>query len=167
MLVVMVMVVGAEEKVIENPGIMSSTTDDILINDNGEPFTGLYNFVDRDGFVISSTEYVSGKADGLTTTYYNKSNKVYQKCWYTGGVINRLEIYYETGVLKFECTFREGKPDGFSKEYYCSGADKSYTEYVEGVKNGVEVKYSAEGDMIYFIINDDGKEVERASELSE
>lgn len=135
-----------------------------LLDAEGRP-TGPWKQFNQYGELMRTTEYVNGKKEGVTTTYYRAAEPVvkeeinyfdgikdgaYSKKFYTGETAvegeykmgkkhGKWTYYYDNGEVKRECNYENGVRDGVWKFFNKKGELKKETTY----KNGADMSAPA------------------------
>lgn len=73
----------------------------------------------------------------------------------TGQLANGIaRIYYSSGQLQHELSYKNGKRDGITKRFDETGKLKSYYTYKNGQRNGTAKVYGASGYSVVEYVND-------------
>ncbi len=86
--------------------------------------------------------------EGLATTYFEETGKVFQETPFTKGKENGIRTtYYPSGKIEETCTLVNGKFDGPSKTFYENGQLKNEINYVNNAMEGDWIAYYDNGQV--------------------
>ncbi len=117
---------------------------------------GAVNEYDEKGNIIVKGEYLGGEENG-NWLYKNGSSQ--QTGNYINGRRNGLWKHYLNDILIFEGAFLDGIPNGKHKYYWETGKIKEEINYVQGKKQGEDRKYDREGNIFLIITYKNGMEI--------
>ncbi|MEE1202866.1 MAG: hypothetical protein UHN59_01050, partial [Bacteroidales bacterium] len=138
-----------------------------------------------DGIRKTQTTYKDDLKNGVEILY-DENGDIYQKAFYSEGVLNGLWEKYLNGTLvekgiyhmgkkdgkwifyaangykQREQEFSEGKPDGKWVEYYSTDKKSAEGEYKNGIKNGTWKNYDRSGKVLSSTTFSDGKKIKES-----
>jgi antitoxin component YwqK of YwqJK toxin-antitoxin module len=121
---------------------------------NGK-FNGPYTILSPDKKLLEKGNYLRGKKEGESITYYT-NGQVRLKGTYKNGERDGLwVIYNEVGDIENETNYREGLMDGKDK-FYTGGLLRYETEYHDDKKNGKVILYGESGKIAGVLYYDEG-----------
>lgn len=110
--------------------------------------------LDEDGNVIKTIGKIP---DGIVKEYY-ESGKLKSEWNYKNGKLEGIcKTYYESGELMFKYNYKEGKQDGITRSYYRNGRLKYEYKYRDGKLEGTIKKYYRNGKLAFEWNYKDGK----------
>ncbi|MFV0366131.1 MAG: toxin-antitoxin system YwqK family antitoxin [Mangrovibacterium sp.] len=101
---------------------------------------------------ISEENYLKGKKDGVTATFYD-TGELMSECNFTNGTANgAYRAYHKTGTVYFECMMRDGMRDGYCQSFFNSGAKESTGYYEKSIREGNWEYFHEDGSKAYTLI---------------
>jgi antitoxin component YwqK of YwqJK toxin-antitoxin module len=93
---------------------------------------------------------------------YYESGALKAEWSYKDGKLEGLaKRYYESGALKAEVNYKDGKPEGIHKQYYKSGALKTEASFRDGNLEGISKHYYDNGEIRYIDTYKNGQKIDR------
>lgn len=133
--------------------------DVVLFAKSQTPFTGVCRSYYEDSRLEREVNFVDGKEDGISTTYYKRKGENDDESDPSPGQIQVItehkmgvpngvwKYFYENGKAAWINTYKEGKKDGTWEYYYDDkqGTPKKIENWKEDKKNGVFIDYFPSG----------------------
>lgn len=123
---------------------------------DGNPFSGIA-YARTNGQKTIEIIYRNGYKDGNHTEWYSNGKKKFDyqysqgkmldgeyKIWDEAGGVKKIEVYKNNKLLKSE-SYKSGKRNGITKEYYSSGELKTEMNYVNDVLSGKATSFTEQG----------------------
>lgn len=114
-------------------------------------------FYSAKDLLASSENYVNGRRNGKSTTYY-RSGKVSEIIiWLNDTKEGNWEQYHETGGIKIKSQHQNGNIHGTYVSYYANGAVEMQGQYFNGMEDGIWQFFFEDGKLNYQLEFDKGK----------
>ena len=118
----------------------------------GVPVNGVVYTYYQGGAVKSEYTYKNGRKEGVGKLYYENGELKSEAPYKNGKREGIARNYDESGALQYEIPFKNDKIEGNMIEYYTGGytdgSPRVVTPYKAGKKDGIERKYSSQGDNV-------------------
>lgn len=112
---------------------------------------------DEKGNIVTQGEYIEGKREGLWVYQVGDTR---QEITFGDDKRNGWSRYYDRqGTLLFEGKFVDDLPNGEHKWYWPGGKLKTWGHFSMGRKNGEWKKYDENGNLVFSITYQQGKEI--------
>ncbi len=110
------------------------------------------------GCPFSSQSFLLGKPHGVSTTYFDSTNRVKSVIEHYMGSVNGTYMLFDRNgdTLKLQ-EYQENLPNGVKKEYYEASILKKTTHYKMGLLHGCQIKYDRAGNKQLAISYFEGK----------
>lgn len=114
--------------------------------ENGDR-TGEWIEYDKNGLIISKTNYVEGDKDGKSITYYPNGQADVETDYVKGETNGYYRKYFINGKLEMEGTYIKDKQIGEWHTYYINGNINYKNFYLEGVLEGWQEYFTVQGKL--------------------
>lgn len=109
---------------------------------------GKWYYYDKDSVKIKEEVYKNGIKDGLETTFYLGSGKVFQSCTFKNGKKEGpFKQFFESGILKSDMSYTNDTVVGKVIYYHHTGKKLMEGSYYQGVRNGDFFMYDEQGKL--------------------
>ncbi len=111
------------------------------------------------GTLVKTEHYIKGVRHGAVTQWYD-NGKLFLKGAYNEGMFDgRWIVYYENGSVGSTATYNMGA--GVQIGYSPDGIMMTEIHYKDNVKDGEELRYNRQGEVMEVLIWDDGEFVRK------
>lgn len=119
-----------------------------LLDAEGLP-TGQWKEYNQYGELLRSIEYLHGKKEGLTTTYYRAEEPVVREeiNYFDGIKDGAYSKKFFTGETAIEGEYKMGKKHGKWTYYYDNGEVKKECNYDNGLRDGLWKSFNKKGEL--------------------
>jgi TonB family protein len=108
---------------------------------------GISKSWNKNGQLLSQSNYVNGKQDGKSQTWYDDGKLKREMTFSNGQIEGKSLSWYNNGQLQSEATYVNGKIQGRSVSWYENGKIKSEYNYKNGGYNGDLLIYWQNGKL--------------------
>lgn len=107
---------------------------------------GEWIYYDEDGIKKTTGSFLANERDG-EWLYYYKSGKLKDKEFYSKGLINKAEGYFDNGTKSYSGNFEQGKPNGNWTYWNSEGRITLSGDLKNGMKDGAWIRYFSKSEM--------------------
>lgn len=109
---------------------------------------GVWKFYsEADGILLSEENFVKGKKEGISKTFYAGKGIAELSNWKNGMHDGLWEQYYSDGKVKFRCTYREDRKEGPVAAFSPAGKTIMTGQYLAGSPDGLWLYYDDLGNI--------------------
>lgn len=123
---------------------------------------GRWNLYYRNGQILRVYDFIYvegsrfGVLDGLDTTYYSNGNKESEGTWKNGKKNGSSREYYENEILKMDCFYVDDDLDGFIDHWHPNGRLAYRIRSSKGLRDGLEQHFDQTGMQVAELKWEDG-----------
>lgn len=116
--------------------------------DTQKPFSGWLKNLHGNGEVAGLTQFLNGKVEGVSMSWYENGQKSKQSNWKNGKQEGLRTEWHGNGLKSSEDTFNNGKKNGSIARWYASGKKKTEEQFKNGLREGLHVLWDEFGNKV-------------------